>query len=236
MTKLTLDPRLQTIAELLGPRTCVADIGADHGRLGAYLLQNGLAERVQFLDISVDSLSKARDLIAKLDLSARAAFGVGDGALAMTGPADACVIAGMGGQLIADIVERGWDRLRDCLLVLQPNVAQYELRLRLSRAGFRIDAERLVRAAKRWYVLISASAGASDYTERELIVGPRLLKDDPPELSEYAARQLRIAQVALRGAESGGAPWRAALRFEAECWEGIIREQGNREGHPGAGE
>ncbi len=236
MTKLILDPRLATIAELLGPRTCVADIGADHGRLGAYLLQNGLAERVQFLDISAESLTKARVLTDRLGLSARASFCVGDGAFAMTGPADACVIAGMGGQLIANILERGADRLRDCRLVLQPNVAQYALRERLSGAGFRIVAERLVRAAGRWYVLIAASAGESRYTERELLVGPCLLRDRPLLLKEYADRQSRIAQKALRGAEEGDAPWRAALRFEVECWEGILYEESNRQGHFGVGE
>ena len=79
--RISLDPRLSTIAEMLGTCTCCADIGSDHGRLGAFMLQNHRVERMCLTDISAPSLEKARKLIALLGLEEKTGFYVGDGAL-----------------------------------------------------------------------------------------------------------------------------------------------------------
>lgn len=222
MASITLDDRLSTIAALIGSCESVADIGADHGRLGAFLLQSGQARRVQFLDVSADSLLKARRLIGKLGLSDKALFSVGDGANAMLESADVCVIAGMGGQLIAQIVEAGQAQLGDARLIMQPNMAAPELRERLSKAGYRIARERIVRAANRLYVVMDAVRGESHYDPRQLLVGPCLLEHGSPLLAPYAQWRLRIAAKALLGAEQGDAPWKAALELERDTWEGIL--------------
>lgn len=218
---IVLDARLGALAAWIEPCGCVADIGADHGRLGAWLLQNRRAGHVQFLDISLDSLQKARRLIEKLGLGERASFSVGDGAQALVMPADAVVIAGMGGQLIADIIERGADALRVSRLIMQPNVAAMQLRERLMRLGFRIERERIVRAQGRMYVVLSARDGSAEYTKAELLVGPCLLAQGDPLLAQYAARQYSIAQKALAGARWGGAEGLSELEWECSVWEGI---------------
>ena len=61
--KIALDPRLSMIARMVGACECCADIGCDHGRLGAFLLQSGQCRRVQLTDISEPSLDKAKRLI-----------------------------------------------------------------------------------------------------------------------------------------------------------------------------
>ena len=120
---ITLDPRLSVIAELVGECESYADIGCDHGRLGAFLLQTGRMERAQLTDVSAESLQKARRLIGLLGLSDRVDFRVGDGARALEEPPEVAVIAGMGGALIARLVREGREYLGDSRLVLQPNVA-----------------------------------------------------------------------------------------------------------------
>ena len=219
---MVLDARLRAIAGFVGTCECVADIGTDHGRLGAWLLKHGYAQKVQFLDISKDSLDKAMRLIDKLHLNGRALFSVGDGADAMAEIADVAVIAGMGGQLIAQIVEKGRKKLGDARLVLQPNVAIMELRTRLVAAGYMIMNERIVRTAGRMYVVIEAAPGHRKYDHRELLVGPCILKNGDPLLNEYAQRQKRITNKALGGAIKGGAEWTDALKWEAGIWEEII--------------
>ena len=66
---ISLDARLSAIRDLAGSCACFADIGADHGRLGAHMLLRGLCGRAQLADISEASLSKARrfDLRAGAD-------------------------------------------------------------------------------------------------------------------------------------------------------------------------
>ena len=218
---LSLDPRLEALARMVGPCKAFADIGTDHGRLGAYLLQTGQCDKAQFTDISADSLAKARALIERLDLGDRAVFSVGDGAEAFLEDADAVVIAGMGGDTIASIIERGVSRLRAARLILQPNVDAPALRKRLAAAGYCITDEAVVRDGRRNYIIIAAESGAAVYSEEELLIGPVLRQKRPPELLFYAQFRIRVARKALAGAEGRRPAVEAALRQEIEIWEAM---------------
>ena len=219
---IALDPRLSVLAELVGHCESYADIGCDHGRLGAFLLKSGRVKRAQLTDISDASLKKARRLIAALGLSDRVQFLVGDGAAALTAPPDAAVISGMGGQTISAILREGRQALGDARLVLQPNVADAELRRTLMALGYRIVDERVVQDGRRNYVVIAAEPGEADYGERELVVGPVLLRTLPASLTPYAAFRLRVARKALRGAVAGSDERQAVLlRRQIEIWEDV---------------
>ena len=212
--------RLQTIAEMVGKCDCLADIGCDHGRLCGYMLQKELCRRAVMTDISDFSLEKARNLMQRLGLSDRAAFRVGDGAMALDEPPDVAVIAGMGGALIADILARGRQRLGEARLVLQPNVAVRELRSVLVNCGYVITDEQIVRDSGRLYVILAAKPGVAQYTAKEMVVGPVLLKKNPPLLRDYAAFRLRVARKALAGALAGGDDAAICLqRQEEEIWK-----------------
>lgn len=216
------DERLSEMISMLPKCGIVADIGTDHGRLGAQLLLTGRCEKVWFSDISAPSLEKARGLIARRGLQERAEFFVGDGARALPGAPDAAVIAGMGGETIAGILRGAGERLADSVLVLEPNVGVELVRRALMETGRRITDERVVRAARRRYVLIRAEKGEAAYTERELIVGPVLLKESSEAFREYAAFRLRIAKKALEGAEKSERSEKDALLTEMEYWREIV--------------
>lgn len=219
--RIVLDPRLSMIAEMVGHVKSYADIGCDHGRLGAFLLQRGWVEHAFLMDISESSLDKARALIRLLDLESRTRFIVGDGAEGLCEPVEAVVIAGMGGTTAAGIIERGREKLGDARLVLQANVAVPELRQRLSGAGYYIHDEKIVRDGRRQYVILEARCGASSYTEEELEVGPVLLREKPQALADYAAFRLRVAEKALMGAENADAQAANDLRREIRIWEDV---------------
>lgn len=216
------DERLSEMIRMLPKCGIVADIGTDHGRLGAQLLLTGKCGKVWFSDISAPSLEKARGLIARRGLQERAEFFVGDGARALPGAPDAAVIAGMGGETIAGILRSAGERLANSVLVLEPNVGVELVRRALMETGRRITVERVVRAARRRYVLIRAERGEAAYTERELIVGPVLLKESSEAFREYAAFRLRIAKKALEGAEKSERSEKDALLTEMEYWREIV--------------
>ena len=208
--RIALDPRLSMIAEMVGRCSSYADVGCDHGRLGAFLLQNGWVDRAVLTDISAPSLDKARALIRLLGLKGRTKF------------VDAVVIAGMGGTTAAGIVERGREKLGDARLILQANVAIAELRTRMESAGYRITDERIARDGRRHYIGIEARPGAMALTEREAVIGPVLLQKRPPELGDYARFRIRVAAKALEGARKGGdAETAAALEREKRIWEDL---------------
>ncbi len=224
MIQIELDERLSMLAALTPACRTAADVGADHGFLGAWLLQNKRCERVQFLDISAPSLEKAKRLISDMSLNDRAVFSVGDGLDALMEPAQAVVIAGMGGPTIAGIIERGREKLRGTRIIMQPNVGVAELRRRTAEAGFRIVAESLARAGGRWYVGIAAEEGEVHYTDRELLAGPVLLRKRPKELEEYAVFRIRVLEKAYNGAVHGSKnQMTRALANELAQWKEIAR-------------
>lgn len=222
--RISLDPRLSMIAEMLGTCACCADIGSDHGRLGAFLLQNHRCERMCLTDISAPSLDKARKLIALLGLEEKTGFYVGDGALALQEKVDAAVIAGMGGETISEILENSDGRLDGARLILQPNVAAPQLRRCLNARGWKIVNEALVRDGRRIYVIIEAHPGDQVLSEVEYEVGPVLLKNKTQELADYTAFRLRVARKALDGAQNGSNDETIdALKKEIMIWEDVER-------------
>ena len=222
--RISLDPRLSAIAEMLGNCDCCADIGSDHGRLGAFLLQNHRCAHVCLTDISASSLEKARKLIALMGLESQADFCVGDGALALTRPVDAAVIAGMGGETIAEILEGAQGRLDSARLLLQPNVAAPELRARMNACGWRITDEMLVRDGRRIYLIVAAERGNQSLNEKETEVGPVLLAKRPPLLRDFAQFHLRVDSKALEGARAGSdLAAAAALEKRISIWREVER-------------
>ena len=220
--EIALDPRLSMIARMVGPCECCADIGCDHGRLGAFLLQKGQCEVVQLTDISGPSLNKARSLMDNLGLTDQVRFAVGDGLTALEGTPDAIVIAGMGGATIAQILMDGREKLGGARLVLQPNVAAPQLRRTLCALDYAVTDEQVVQDGRRCYVVIQAEPGKADYSLKQLIVGPVLLARLPRGLEPYAAFRLRVEKKALAGAlASEDDSQRAPLEREIAIWEEV---------------
>ena len=218
-----LDSRLSMIAQLVGRCECYADIGCDHGRLGAFMLQSHLCQRAILTDISEPSLNKARTLLGKAGLLDRVRLEVCDGIPILGDDVDTVVISGMGGTTIADILHAGRDKLGGARLVLQPNVGTRELRSALCEIGYSIVDENVIRDSRRLYVIIAARPGEAKYCEKQLIVGPVLLEKLPDALRPYAQFRLRVAQKAWNGASfSGDRRQMAPLEREISIWKGVL--------------
>ena len=69
-------------------------------------------------------------------------------------------IAGMGGRLIARILEEGLDKLANVeRLILQPNNREDDLRIWLQDNGFQIVAESILEEAGKFYEILVVEAG-----------------------------------------------------------------------------
>lgn len=133
--------RLALIAQMVRPCPLAADIGADHGRLICQLVTNGTVQRGIAADINPMPLAKAQSLIAKLGLEDRIETACTDG-LSGIPPAQAVIIAGMGGELIARIIEN-WEHSRSgsTIFYLQPMTKAERLRGYLYTNGYSIVTE-----------------------------------------------------------------------------------------------
>ncbi len=135
------------------------DIGSDHGILCAYAVTTGKAAHAIAADISADSLGKARALIKELSLEDRVSFAVSDGFLSIDTDEESysAVIAGMGGELIARILEGGGEKAeRAAEIAMQPMGGAKELRKYLYANGFNITDESVIEDGGRYYQLILA--------------------------------------------------------------------------------
>lgn len=172
-----LDERLQAAADLFTACDLGADIGADHGRLSCYLLFHDICKKMIVSDISDASLQKARHLLDMHGLTDRADFRVSDGLDALSGPVQCAAICGMGGRLMSRILLRGQARLQNASLVLSCHTEIPLLRQTLCDIGYHITREQVVRAKGRFYIVLKAEKGLIRYTDKELYLGPVLLKN-----------------------------------------------------------
>ena len=180
-----LDERLQAAADLFTACDLGADIGADHGRLSCYLLGMNRCKRMIVSDISAPSLEKARQLLALHALADRADIRVSDGLDALNQKAGCAALCGMGGRLMADLLLRGKERLQGADLVLSCHTEITLVRRAVTEIGYHLCQERLTRAKGRYYIIMRAETGPCAYTEKELYLGPILMREKPALWQDY---------------------------------------------------
>ncbi len=163
MSKIKLDDRLSTVASLVRNGKRVADIGTDHGYLVAYLVENGICHSGIAADLRKGPLENARQTVIQQGLSDKIELILSDGLENI--PSDACddiVIAGMGGNLIAEILEKApWVKDERINIVAQPMTHAEVLRQYFIDNGFTITEEKTATDGKRYYCIISANYTAT---------------------------------------------------------------------------
>ena len=159
MSKIKLDDRLSAVAGLVRNGKRVADIGTDHGYLVAYLVENGVCPGGIAADLRKGPLENARQTVIQQGLSKKIELILSDGLHNI--PENSCddiVIAGMGGNLIAEILEKApWVKSDRINIVAQPMTHAEVLRQYFIDNGFTINTERTATDGKRYYCIISAS-------------------------------------------------------------------------------
>lgn len=163
MTKrfVHLSPRLLKAAEMMKGFDTIADIGSDHGRLAAALLQKQYCKNVIATDISAESLAKAEKLISYIGLDDKVTFRVGNGLQVIgNGECDAIALLGIGGTLIRRILEQEQIPLKGAkIAVMQPMRAQAELRQYLHNNCFHITEDFVIKENQRFYQIFRAEKG-----------------------------------------------------------------------------
>jgi tRNA (adenine22-N1)-methyltransferase len=213
-----LSKRLNAIVNMVPKAQVVADIGCDHGKIAVEMIENGTAENVICTDISGASLAKAKKLAKAKGLFDFVAFRQGDGLDVLhAGEADIAVIAGMGGELIANILQSGELRVPDTL-VLSCNTASGLLRGWLCDNGFAIVDERLIMEGRHFYPVILATRGNCEpLSDVELEFGPVLLKTKPKTLKAYVRRRIELTNDIRKKLRKANKSSKEALIKEIEA-------------------
>lgn len=194
-----LDARLRCIAELVRPGNRLIDIGSDHAHLPVSLVREGRCPSAIATDVREGPLCNARQNVEAAGLATRIELRLGDG-LQPVRPqeGDTLVVAGMGGENIAQILAHcPWVKDAHYQLLLQPMTRPELLRKYLFQNGFAIESEQIVPDGPHDYTVLSVSyTGAQPVDDPvQWVLGAVSL----PEGERYLRRQRRRFEKQLQG-------------------------------------
>jgi len=147
----------------------IADIGADHGKVSAYIYRNSFAKNLIVNDISADSLQKAKKLFDTLKPNGTAAqFILSDGAdlkSLISIPIDCIIIAGLGGREITKIITA----LMPPIAILDPRKNIPELRQSLLELDYQFIADTHIQDKGRFYDIMCVERRICSLTKKTII-------------------------------------------------------------------
>lgn len=190
-----LTNRLEKIASMVKKGCRIADIGTDHGYIPVYLLKKGTVTFAILADINKGPLENGKKLVRNNNLLDRTEFRLGSGIEVLKpGEVDEAIIAGMGGILISEILDKKPDVAHVLhKIILQPMQAPEKLRDYLFKNGYEIIKEVLVKEDFRIYEILEVKYTGKEYREVESIyleVGEKLILNKDPLLKEFIEKKI----------------------------------------------
>ena len=152
-----------TIAGLVDKGAAIVDVGADHAYLTIHLVKSGAVCSAVATDVRAGPLSRADEHVRRYGVAEQVTLVRCDGLSAVDpNSVDTVIIAGMGGETIAEILRAaGWQKRPAHTYLLQPMTAAAELRTFLTQNGFTIVRECLCAEGRRFYNILKAVPGQS---------------------------------------------------------------------------
>ena len=204
---VTLDKRLALCASEVGG-DYVCDIGTDHAYLPAELVLSGKCSRAVAADIGKGPLAAARQTLVKYGVSDRVKTVLSDGLCDIdTAGVTDIVIAGMGGELIADILRRGYGLGKfdgNVSLILQPMTRASYLRRFLCSEGYDSISEKAAVDGRFCYAVIKARTGGIKRECGDVSAEAGFGDINDPDVRAYIAAQYRRLKAAADGKQRSG--------------------------------
>ena len=166
-----ITPRLEMILRHVHGKSA-ADIGTDHAYIPIELAERGM--HVIATDIHNGPLKAAAANVKKYGKDIELRLGGGLEPL-KKGETENIIIAGMGGEMIINILSRDIDKAHSSVLILQPMNYQERLRRFLFENSFIVTEEDLASEGNKLYSLMYVKNGiTSKYNEIDLYLPPLL--------------------------------------------------------------
>ncbi|MCO6017845.1 MULTISPECIES: tRNA (adenine(22)-N(1))-methyltransferase [Carnobacterium] len=207
MDEKQLSMRLAKAAAYVPKKARLADIGSDHAYLPCALTLNHQIDFAIAGEVVIGPFQTAKEQVERLKLTNTIDVRLGNGldVLTLEDKITAITICGMGGSLIASILENGIQKKQLSgkeRLILQPNIGEYTLRNWLMNHSYQIIAEELIEEDQKKYEIIIAekSEQVQTYTDQELKYGV-FLKNTPSTIfidkwqSELEKKQTILASL-----------------------------------------
>lgn len=192
---MQISERLKMVSAFVTEGMRLVDIGTDHAYVPIYLIKNGKIPSALAMDIGIGPLQRARDHIVEQGFERQIETRLSNGFSAFRkGEAESVVIAGLGGELMIQILQEGRAVLSEVSeFILSPHSEIHKVRAFLMEQGFSIVKEAMLYEEGIYYTIIKAIYGIGDYrTEPELWYGKRMLEEQHPVLYDYLQKEYAI--------------------------------------------
>ena len=175
-----ISKRLELVASFVPQGAVLLDVGSDHAYLPIELVEKGKIERAIAGEVVEGPYQSAVKNVESHGLKEKIQVRLANGLAAFEEEDQVSVItiAGMGGRLIATILEEGLQKLANVeRLILQPNNREDDLRIWLQDHGFQIAAESILEEAGKFYEILVVEAGQMKLSASDVRFGPFLSKE-----------------------------------------------------------
>lgn len=189
MNKIKLSKRLLKIANIVSG-DIVADVGCDHGKLSYYLLKNNIAKKVYVSDISKPSLSKAEKLLSSENLNYSSICCDGLNGFNEIN-IDECIIAGMGGDEIINIIKTSPISINSYILSPQHNII--DVKKFMLNNGYSIVYDKIIKDGHKFYNIFKCQKDLSCNDYNDINFGFGYTEEEKVDLSEYLNSELNKA-------------------------------------------
>ena len=217
-----LSQRLKDVATYVPKGAKLLDVGSDHAYLPIYLLEKGLITSAIAGEVVKGPYESALTNVSasgfqdKIEVRLATAFESADDVTTIT-------ICGMGGRLIADILDAGKDKLKGVdRLILQPNNREDDLRIWLMQNGFEIIAESIMTENGKYYEIMVAEAGHMSLSDKEVRFGPHLMKDQSQVFQLKWQREINKLEIALGSIPLANQADRTAIEDKIQTIKGVL--------------
>lgn len=183
MNAKKLSERLKTVASFVKENTILADIGSDHAYLPCFLVHEGVITKAIAGEVVKGPFESAKKQVISEGLQNNIDVRLGNGleVISDVDNVQTVTIAGMGGPLIASILESGKDKLSKVdTLILQPNIHAKAIREWAIQEQWKIEQEVILEEHDKIYEILVLKKGIMKLSEKELLVGPILSKEKSP--------------------------------------------------------
>ncbi len=207
---MELKGRLKAIAEKIPLCETLADIGTDHAFIPLYAVQKSVCKRAIAADVKSGPVEIASGNVKRYGCEKLIETRLGSGLEPLKEcEADVIVIAGMGGILIAEIIEKSLAKAKTAkVLILQPMNMVEVLRKWLYENGFEVLDETLAEESEKIYNILSVRwTGVPKVLESFYhYLGYELLQKQDELFKRYALNKLGLLKKKINGMQKAAAP------------------------------
>lgn len=174
--------------QMVPPGSIIADIGTDHAHLPIYLIKEGICCKAIATEVNIGPYDRAAANLKRAGIENMVDLRLGAGFSPLVpGEAQVAVVAGMGGEVIADIImdQRLVAQTFD-IMILQPMTRIRHLRKELFTLGYKIIDEDIAQEGRRFYEIIAVKKGRVNiFDSSDIVVGPVLRHRREPQIIRY---------------------------------------------------